>query len=110
MCVRPGVDQLGIDADLVAQTADASLEYVTYVQLAADLFRIDRLLPIGEGGIPRYYEHFWDSRQIRSQVLSDPVRKIFLIGIVAQVGERQNDNREASHRRCRGDEWPEGTE
>ena len=110
MCVRPGVDQLGIDADLVAQTADASLEYVTYVQLAADLFRIDRLPPIGEGGIPRYHEHFWDSRQIRSQVLSDPVSKIFLIGIVAQVGERQNDDREASHRRCRGDEWPEGTE
>jgi hypothetical protein len=32
-------------------------------------------------------------RQIRRHILGDPIREILLLGIVAQIGERQYDDR-----------------
>jgi hypothetical protein len=48
MRIGLGVDQLGIDADLIARPTDASFKHVADAQLAADLLRIGRLVPIGE--------------------------------------------------------------
>ena len=51
MCVSCGIDQLRVDADLVARSTDTPFEYIAHAKLAADLLRVDRLVPISESGI-----------------------------------------------------------
>jgi len=41
MCVGLGVDQLGVDADLIARPADAAFEYIAHTQLAPNLLGVD---------------------------------------------------------------------
>src|SRR5438105_2751986 len=41
MRVALGIDQLGVDADLVARPSDASLQYIAHAKLTADLLRVD---------------------------------------------------------------------
>src|SRR5438445_230921 len=79
-----GVDQLGVDADLIARPSDAPFEHVAHPQLAADLLRVDRLVPIGERGIARDHEATRDPRQIGRQILGDSVREILLVGVVVE--------------------------
>jgi hypothetical protein len=45
MRVGLGIDQLDIDANLVARPLDASLQYMAYAELAADLLGVDRFCP-----------------------------------------------------------------
>jgi hypothetical protein len=52
MRVGRGIDQLDADADLVTRAPDAPFEQVADAQLSADLLCVDRLVPIGERGIP----------------------------------------------------------
>jgi hypothetical protein len=40
MRVALGIDQLGIDTNLVAGPPDAPFEHIAHVKLAADLFRV----------------------------------------------------------------------
>src|SRR5690348_1244271 len=54
------VDQLGIDADLIARTPNAPFEYVTHTKLSADALGVDPLVLIGEGGIARDHDHARD--------------------------------------------------
>src|SRR6516162_2432185 len=51
MSIGFGVDQLRIDADLVARPPDAAFEYEAHPQLATDLLGVDPLALIGERGI-----------------------------------------------------------
>jgi hypothetical protein len=44
MRVGLGIDQLDVDADLVARSTDAPFEHIADAQLAADLLRVDRLV------------------------------------------------------------------
>ena len=92
MRVGRGVDQLGTDADLIARSPDAPFEHITHAQLAANLLRVDGLVPIGEGGIARDYETVRDPREIGREVFGDPVREILLLPVVAEVckGRRQS--------------------
>jgi hypothetical protein len=107
MHVGLGVDQLGADADLIARPPDAAFQYIAHAELAADPLRINRLVSIGEGGIPRDHEHIRDPRQIGRQILGDAIREILLLRIVAQISERQHDNRQA-WREDRLPDWREG--
>ena len=88
-----GVDQLGSDADPVSRPLDAAFQHIAHAQLAADLFCVDPLVLVGERGIARDHEHVRDPRQIGCQILGNPVRKILLLGIVTEIGERQHDDR-----------------
>ena len=90
-----GVDQLGSDADPVSRPLDASFQHIAHAQLAADLFGVDALALVGECGIARDHEHVGDPRQIGRQILGDPVGKILLPRVVAVIGERQHDDRQA---------------
>jgi len=47
-----GIDQLGVDADLMTRPPDASLQHIPRPELATDLPRFDRLIPIGESAVP----------------------------------------------------------
>jgi hypothetical protein len=53
MRVSFSIDQLGGDADPVSRALDLSFEHIAHTKLAADLLRLDRPVPIGEGGIAR---------------------------------------------------------
>src|ERR1700730_17343144 len=65
MSVGLGIDQLRVDADLVTRPTDASFEDITHAQLAPDLLHFYRLVPIGERGIARGYEHGRQERKRR---------------------------------------------
>jgi hypothetical protein len=51
MYVGSGIDQLGVDADLVARSTYTAFEHVAHCQFAPDLLGIDPLALIGERGI-----------------------------------------------------------
>ena len=93
MGIRLGVDQLGGDADLVSRPLDASCQHIAHTKLAADLLRVDQLVPVRESGIARDHEHVRDPRQIGCQILGDPVGEILLPGVAAEVGKGQDDDR-----------------
>ena len=94
-----GIDQLGVDADLLGRALDAAFKHIAHAQLAADLLGVDRLALVGERGIARNHEAARDPRQIGRQILGDAVGKILLLGVVAQIVEGQHHDRQA--RRCR---------
>lgn len=83
MCVAPGVNELGIDADVVARSPHAPFQDIAHGQLAADLLGADALALLNERGIVLDHEHVRNSRQIRRQILGDPLREILLPRIVA---------------------------
>ena len=51
MAAVGGVDQLGVDAQVVAGATDAAFEDVADAQFLADLRRLDGLALVGEGGV-----------------------------------------------------------
>src|SRR5260370_25993779 len=57
MRVGRGIDQLGVEAELAARSPDAPFEHIAHAELAADLLRIDGLVPVRERGISRNHEH-----------------------------------------------------
>jgi hypothetical protein len=60
MRVGLGVDQLCVDPDLVIRSLDAPFEHIAYAEIATDLLRVDRLVFVGERGIPRDHKHMRD--------------------------------------------------
>ncbi len=94
MRVALGIDQLGIDTDLVIRSADAPFEHIAHGKLAADLLCVNRFASIGERGIARDHEHPADPRQIGRHILGDSIREILLVGVITEIGERQHDNRQ----------------
>jgi|SRR6516162_855923 len=95
MRVCLGIDQLSVDPNLIGRPPDAAFEHVAHTKLATDLLRVDRLVPIGERSVARNHQRLLDPRQIRRQILSYSIGEILLLRITAQVGERQDDNRQA---------------
>jgi hypothetical protein len=93
-----GIDQLGVDPDLVARPPDTPFQHVAHVQLAADLLCFYRSALIGEGSTPGDDETPHHARQIGRQVVGDAVREIFLVRIVIEVGKRHDDDRQVRWR------------
>ena len=89
------VDQLDIDAHPISAALNAALQDITNVQLAADLLQIDVLAFVGEGRVSANHERAADARQVRCQALSHAVHEIFLLRVAADIGEGQDDDREA---------------
>ena len=90
-----GVDELHVDAHAVSAALDAAFEDIADVQLAADLFQIDGFALVGEGGVAPDHERAANARKIGRQALGDPVDEMLLLRIAADIGERQDDDREA---------------
>ena len=85
-----GVDQLGADADAFAGAANAALQHVAHSELAPDLSDIRRLALVLEAGITRDDEQLAEPRELRDDVLDDAVGQVLLLGIGAQIGERED--------------------
>ena len=89
------VDQLGIDAQAVGRSPNAPFEQIADTQFAADLSRIDGFVAVGERGSPRDDEQILKPRQLRCQILGDAVGEILLLGVLAEVRKRQDNDRQA---------------
>ena len=90
-----GVDELHVDAHAVSAALNAALEHIADVQLAADLLQIDGLALVGEGGVAPDHERASNARKVGRQALRDPVDEMLLLRVAADIGERQDDDREA---------------
>jgi hypothetical protein len=60
MRIAFGVDELGVDADLVARSPDASFQHIAHTELAADLPRVHSLIAISECCRARNHDHTYD--------------------------------------------------
>ena len=85
-----GVDQLPGDAHPVAGLAHAAFQHVAHAKLAADLLHVHGPALVGEARIARDDEQPADARQRGDDVLDHAVGEIFLLGVAAQVLERQD--------------------
>jgi hypothetical protein len=90
-----GVDELHVDAHAGAAALDAAFEDVADVQVAADLPQIDGLAFVGEGRVAPDDKRASNARKIGGQALGDPVDEMILLRITAEIGERQDDDRQA---------------
>ena len=70
----------------------------------ADSLHVDGFALVGERGVARDDKRPSHPREVGGQALGDTVDKVLLLGIAAEVGERQNDDREVGGGifRCRG--------
>ena len=78
----------------IAAALHAAFEHVAHVEFATDLLEVDRLALVGEGSVARDDKRAANARQIGGQALGHAVDEIFLFRIAADIGERQDDNRE----------------
>ena len=88
MIARFGVDELDVDAQFGFAALDAALEDIADVQFAPDRLHVERLAfvrerRVGGGDISASY-----SREVRCEVLGDPVDERLLLRAAADVGER----------------------
>ena len=90
-----GIDQLHVDAHAIAGAPNAAFEDITHIQIAADLGQIDGLPLIGERGVAPNHERTSNAREVGRQAFRDPVDEMLLARVAADVGERQDDHREA---------------
>ena len=60
-----------------------------------DLLEINAPALVGEGGVATDHERAADAREIRGQAVGHAVDEMLLLGIAAEVGERQNRDGEA---------------
>ena len=87
------VDELPGDAHPVRRLAHAAFQHVAHAQFAADLPHVDRAALVGEAGVARDDEQPAHARQRRDDVLHHAVGEVLLLGIAAQVQERQDGDR-----------------
>ena len=91
--VGVGADQLRGDPHPMPRFAYAALEHVAGAQLLADLLDVDSLALVGEGRVAGDHREGAPAGEQRDDVLGDAVGEEFLLGIVAEIGERQYRDR-----------------
>ena len=102
-----GVDELGVDPDLIAAGQHRAFQHIAHAQILADRLGVDRLALEGEGRIARDDEAVADARESGGQFIGEGVGEVILRRIAAEIGERQHDNGKTlsgeRRRRVRGD-------
>ena len=87
-----GVDQLDIDADLVAGAPHAAFDDISNAKIPSDLLHVGGFAFIGERGIAGDHKAIRNPREIRRQIIGDRVGEVFLLRIIRQVHKRQDDD------------------
>jgi hypothetical protein len=64
MIAALSVDKLDVDPHSIRRALDASFEHVAHVELAPDLFEIDRLAFVTEGGVSADNQHAAHLREV----------------------------------------------
>ncbi len=91
------VDQLHIDADLLAGFLHAALQDVPDIEIARDIGKVGSLALVGKGLVAGDDEQRRDLGEIGGEILGDAVGEILLLGIAADVVEGQDHQRTASN-------------
>src|ERR1700735_3758509 len=94
MIARFGVDKLHVDAHAVSAALDATLQNVADVQLAPDRLRVERLAFVCERRIASDHDSASYPREVGRGAFRDPVDEMLLLRVAADIGERQDDDRE----------------
>ena len=79
----------------VSAALNAALQHIADVQLAPEPSQIDGLALVGESGVAPDHERASHPREIGREVLRDPVDEMLLLLAAAEIGEWQDDDREA---------------
>ena len=95
MIARLGVDELHVDAHAVSAALNAAFEDIADVQLAPDRLHVERLAFVCEGRIAGDHERAPYPREVGREALGDPVDEILLLRVSSDIGEGQDDDREA---------------
>ena len=90
-----GVNELHVDAHAVPAALNAALEDIAHVQVAADRLHVERLALVSESRVAGDHDGAPETREIGRQALRDPVDEMLLLRVAADIGEGQNDDREA---------------
>jgi hypothetical protein len=93
MATSRGVDQLRVDPHVFPRPARAALKDVPYAEFLRDLRGLRCLPLVNEGGVARHDEEAGHAGQRGGQILGNAVGEIALFLVVAQIVERQNDQR-----------------
>src|SRR4029079_18107377 len=86
------VRQLGGNPNPVAKLPDAARHHIPDAQLPADLADIDGSPLVESRRTMRDYEQLMEATQSGNDVVGNPLRKIVLSGLVAEIGERKDDD------------------
>src|SRR5260370_22560305 len=86
------IDELTRNAHLVPGFAYAAFKHVTYPELATDLLYVHGPAFVDEARIARDDEQAGKAGKRRNDVLHDPIRKVLLLMVAAQILEGQNRN------------------
>ena len=89
----PRFDKLSGNANFVSRPPNASFQDIADAEFSPDVVNIDRFRLVGERRAPGDYEKIAGLGQQRSDVLRHAICKIFLLGISAEILERQHGNR-----------------
>ena len=85
-------DKLHVDLDTVPKPAHAAFEHIADPEVAANLLHVNWFAFVGESGGTGDHEAAGDLRQVRGQIIRDRIGKIFLVCIIRQVHQRENDD------------------
>ena len=85
--------QLRRDPHPRACFADAPFQHVADAEVTADLLDARRLALVGHDRIARDHAQLLEAGQLRDQVLGETVGEVVLLGIAAEVRERQHGDR-----------------
>ncbi|MCY1416141.1 hypothetical protein D9M71_316420 [compost metagenome] len=87
------VDQLSVDAHAPRGASGAPFKQVAHAKVLCDPAHIHRLALVGKGRVACDDEQAGDPGQVGDQVLGQPVREGLLLGIAADIDERQHGYR-----------------
>ena len=93
MAAGPCIDQLRGDANLPAARLNAAFEHVVDAEVAPNGPHVGRFVLVNLGRIPRDHEQILRMRQVRDDVLGDPVGEALPGRIVADVFEWEHRDR-----------------
>ena len=91
--VGVGPDQLCRNPHPMPRFPHAAFKDVARAQLLADLLDVDGLALVGEGRVAGDHREGAPAGEQRDDVLGDAVSEKFLLGVVAEIGERQYRDR-----------------
>ena len=87
------IDQLGADPDAAGDAAHAALRQVAHAQFRPMRDNVELAAAEAERRIARDDEKRLEARQLGDEIFRDAVAEILLLGIVAEIDERENRER-----------------
>src|SRR5258706_15626063 len=92
------IDELRTHPHSVAALLLTPLQHIAHPEISADLFYVNGLALIREGGAAGDHKAMANTRETSGQLLGEDIREIILGWVTTQIGERQHDHGEPRRR------------